>query len=594
MEPRHDTVDRPPSVPPIRSLTTANVSISEPSVFKNFTPSTTNKLDEGDGCKLDGVNMEARSMMGSRRRKLGKRQGVDNKGMCQARSDNSIADAHRDPSQTSVGGNGTEEDSKCRNGQSQKHKSKLPAEVSELQESSESGVNSLAHKSERCLKRSREDDEGSGQAGIKGVNRMCLDPGHVTVGRRAAKHKLTVQSAQILPTVKPASVSYLRGEAGMGPQKRRSSRLRECSSSSQPSERQATKRSGRKRNRSPKIRTAAEVVPKVNSAPTATPGTGQVKPKVLVKTTRSGRKSAPVLDWWRSQRLSHTPDGNVVVSVGSSQDELFHEDSMATSFALCTTDPLTRECDAIPCRTSMINNSRWTQAQLSMLKMAQVGINPGDADFWEHVARQVGGKDAYACQEKWFESLSTPKQQKKKGQPKRPANDPSSSSSKQSVGVSQGSPPQKTLKGDSSLDDLFNATPSQKRDRAILKSSARVKSTGARAVAKPHQASKAKRGGGREGDVSKSYVEHVTKKFQKARREHSLVLNACAPSNDSPGGAPAVLRKMSAVAKSGDYKINASVSSNGIVKVTASGEIDCGSSPCVNYRYLNSGDEESD
>lgn len=56
----------------------------------------------------------------------------------------------------------------------------------------------------------------------------------------------------------------------------------------------------------------------------------------------------------------------------------------------------------------------WTKTQLHSLRRAQVGTDPSASDFWGAVADNVEGRDPLGCQRKWFEHFATPQGRRRK------------------------------------------------------------------------------------------------------------------------------------------------------------------------------------
>ncbi|CAM9248294.1 unnamed protein product [Discosporangium mesarthrocarpum] len=248
-----------------------------------------------------------------------------------------------------------------------------------------------------------------------------------------------------------------------------------------------------------------------------------------VKRTRSGRTSAPVLDWWRSQRLSHNQDGVVVVDGGSSHDELFHNKPFMSTCSHATAEkwgPGRRgpvqsgEEPQLPHEHS----SEWTKAQLRMLHLAQAGLDPGISNFWEHVASSVEGKDALACQEKWFAQLGTPKQRKRKGTQKQGTS--FSSQPTDQKGGKQGiaCETHKAHADDLFLDHLdgsplYGHTGTSKNHFSRRDLSREMATPGGKKAGNSDRIAAGSHPNEKEGNqVSRSYIQAVSKKLRKSRQ----------------------------------------------------------------------------
>lgn len=331
---------------------------------------------------------------------------------------------------------------------------------------------------------------------------------------------------------------------------------------------------------------------------------------VHVKTTRSGRSSVPVLDWWRSQRLSRTPDGKIVVSLGSSQDQLSPVKSMAQS---CTVH-VPHNSGAHPLSPNVKANrdhiekpqgdaAVWTQAQLRGLHTAQMGTAPSAKDFWDVVASKVGGKDPQECQQKWFEHFAAPKLRRRR------AGSRCSSAKKGDEPVATDSPVllqviHDTRTGDANFpahqpaagavaDDLFQATPMRSRARQNSGTCSgpttpetpagpgapadEVPSTGT-----PHGESGP---AGYTRGVSTKYVQAMSKRMRKtSRASRKRGARQDGPEKSGCTASYVSARRIQATTRSRGRSIKASVATSGAVSITSSGggdSSDIGLSDCV-------------
>uniref|UniRef100_A0A7S4DBM9 Myb-like domain-containing protein n=1 Tax=Heterosigma akashiwo TaxID=2829 RepID=A0A7S4DBM9_HETAK len=108
----------------------------------------------------------------------------------------------------------------------------------------------------------------------------------------------------------------------------------------------------------------------------------------LLRSTRSGRKTTSVLEWWRGQRL-----------VSGVQDTLVAVGSESTVRFLHKSDD---------------RSKRWSHVQIEQLQHAHSTTDPLVGDFWKKVAKHVDGKNDSECHDKWFEQYATPKVPKKR------------------------------------------------------------------------------------------------------------------------------------------------------------------------------------
>lgn len=322
----------------------------------------------------------------------------------------------------------------------------------------------------------------------------------------------------------------------------------------------------------------------------------------IVKTTRSGRRSAPVLDWWRSQRLSHAPDGNVVVASGPSKDELFGGRLMAPSRLVKTNSSgakarsprskaVKRDRDGAPSR----EETSWTQSQLSSLRVAQMGTAPRAKDFWGVVARKVEGRDPQACQQKWFEHFASPRAQRRKvgtkstrvqktGTPVAVKTPTISEGALKAAGFPATQAEQPSKQDDA--DDLFQATPMRGRfgvqPRGNFFGEAPPRTPAGPVAPVDEDASTASRSPRNEHSVLKpvrtTYVQAMSKKMRKASgalnvgMTNSMIqgkVNNSRQHRSRPAG-----RKVHAVTTSRGRSLKASVCSSGAVNITSTGGSD--------------------
>ncbi|CAN0022896.1 unnamed protein product [Sphacelaria rigidula] len=315
----------------------------------------------------------------------------------------------------------------------------------------------------------------------------------------------------------------------------------------------------------------------------------------VVNTTRSGRTSVPVLDWWRSQRLSRMPDGKVIVAPGSSRDEFSPQNAMAPPRNMAvpkssSTDSTKRKT-GVPKADGVTTSDDckaplWTTAQINRLDIAHKGTAPTTKDFWNVVASNVDGKDPSECQQQWFEQFATPKARRKPARTKRTntrqVGTPVGTKTSQSKIL--GTPNDDSIATTSQLvthadaDDLFHATPMRGRGRVrgLAESSsgpstpktpagpgASYEERGAaveRREANGHDCSKRA--------VSKAYVQAMSKKMRKASANPRKLCGRVGVRGQPRQHAARKPHRVQATTFARGRVMEASVASSGAVNVT--------------------------
>lgn len=235
-----------------------------------------------------------------------------------------------------------------------------------------------------------------------------------------------------------------------------------------------------------------------------------------------GLNTPPVLNWWRSQRLTDSPDGGVVQAAGISQDQL----SPGTGSCSPALKTVSRKPDG--------QEEPWTKAQLHSLRRAQADTALSASDFWGVVAGNVEDRDARQCQQKWFEHFATPRGRRRKASKQGSTcqsagttlSDSTSRLSRYVVTATHDSPePINQPPERSDADDLFQATPMRgRRQFGAQPTGGELEPKTPRTPAGPGapigdaSAAEATPGDGRadyKRGVSRTYVKAMSKKMRK-------------------------------------------------------------------------------
>ncbi|TYZ61433.1 hypothetical protein PybrP1_002783 [[Pythium] brassicae (nom. inval.)] len=170
---------------------------------------------------------------------------------------------------------------------------------------------------------------------------------------------------------------------------------------------------------------------------------------VRVKRSRSGRVIAPVMDWWRGERLTTDVNGVTVVDRGSPASwKRAPTPSKATEPSRAgppgkpprvPTAAQTPVAKAKQAPTGMRSEKKqrqprqprqssseadeWSDEQLQALAAAKMQIPTTATNFWAEVAAFVAGKSADECRSKSFEAFASPtgRAAKKRAAPATPA-----------------------------------------------------------------------------------------------------------------------------------------------------------------------------
>lgn len=286
-----------------------------------------------------------------------------------------------------------------------------------------------------------------------------------------------------------------------------------------------------------------------------------------------GVNTPPVLNWWRSQRLTETRVG------GLSQDRPSAVKSMdmngsETGHGSPALTVVGRE----PCP----EEEPWTKSQLHSLRRAQADTDPSASDFWGVVARCVEGRDPLGCQQKWFEHFATPQGRRRKASKRGPASGtPLADSTSLNAATALHDSPARVIQPPSSADDLFQATPMRGRRQfgAQLGGDELSESTTPRTPAGPgaprDDASRAEEtpGDGRadyKRGASRTYVQAMSKKMRKGASQlggGGMVARGKASRIPTPSRGAG--RTIHAAAVSRGHKLKVSVTSSGAVSVAS-------------------------
>lgn len=302
----------------------------------------------------------------------------------------------------------------------------------------------------------------------------------------------------------------------------------------------------------------------------------------LITLTRSGRRSAPVLDWWRNQRLPHPPDGKTG-STKLSEDVKSRKSAVAEAMGL----------DGVEARGG--EDSPWTKSQLHSLRVAQMETVPSATDFWGAVSSKVNGRGPQQCQQKWFELFAAPKV--RRGKAGRKYSTPQQTETPiatKAFSLSQEDPKAadspslltENLPGRADDDDLFLSTPMRGRSRFGMHLrddafEAKTPRTPAGPGAPFGDASAAANasGDGRadyKRGVSRTYVQALSKKMRKAHGASQMcstrvVLQKKDGTKQPSAGAG---RTIHAAAASRGHLLKASMAASGAVRVESTGSGD--------------------
>lgn len=290
-----------------------------------------------------------------------------------------------------------------------------------------------------------------------------------------------------------------------------------------------------------------------------------------------GSNTPPVLDWWRSQRLTAS-DGGVVQAAGVSQKLSSGRppDMKDAELASCSPTPNGQE-------------EPWTKAQLHSLRRAQADTALSASDFWGSVASNVRDRDPQQCQQKWFEHFATPRGRRRKaskqGSPSQSVgkallSDNTSCLSREVVTAAHDSPERNNHPHEQSGgDDLFQATPMRVRTRfgppdesGDLEAMTPRTPAGPGVPADGASATEPTPGDGHAGynqrGVSRTYVKAMSKKMRKGA---SQLGKSSMPTRERAKKTPfgSAGRSIHAAAVSQGHKLKVSVTSVGDVNLAS-------------------------
>lgn len=299
-----------------------------------------------------------------------------------------------------------------------------------------------------------------------------------------------------------------------------------------------------------------------------------------------GSNAPPVLDWWRSQRLTSS-DGVVVQAVGVSQNQVSPG-----------RPPVLKDAEADYCSPTLKmagynpdgHEEPWTKAQLHSLRRAQADTALSASDFWGAVASNVQDRDPQQCQQKWFEHFATPRGRRRKSSKQSSPSlsvetallsDNTSRSSREVVTAAHDSPERINHSHErSGGDDLFQATPMRGRTRfGPSYAGGELEAKTPRTPAGPDvptddaSATEPTPGGGHadynQRGVSRTYVKAMSKKMRKGA---SRLGNTSMPTQERRAKKPpfgSAGRTIHAAAVSQGHKLKVSVTPVGDVNLAS-------------------------
>lgn len=290
----------------------------------------------------------------------------------------------------------------------------------------------------------------------------------------------------------------------------------------------------------------------------------------------------PVLNWWRSQRLTAS-DGGVVQAVGMSQNELSGRPAETNEPEIGSCSPALKTANGKPDD----QEEPWTKAQLHSLRRAQADTTLSASDFWGAVASNVKDRDPQQCQHKWFEHFVTPRGRRKKTSKQGSTcqskgmtllTDNTSRLSQENVAATHDSPERiNQWPGRGDCDDLFQATPMRGRGQVGTQPAggeleAKTPRTPAGPGVPKDYASEAEaipgdgRAHGNQRGVSRTYVKAMSKKMRKGALQlgkNSMVTRERA--KNTPLGSAG--RTIHAATTSRGHRLKVSVTSFGDVSL---------------------------
>lgn len=286
-----------------------------------------------------------------------------------------------------------------------------------------------------------------------------------------------------------------------------------------------------------------------------------------------GFKTAPVLNWWRSQRLTETRAG------GLPQDQ---PSAVKTSDMTGPDPSYSSQALKVVVREPCPDEQQWTKSQLHSLRRAQADTDPSASDFWGVVAERVEGMDPLGCQQKWFEHFATPRGRRQKASKRGPTSGtPLSGNTFLTTATAVHDSPMRTIQPLAPADDLFQTTPMRGRRHfgAQLGVDELGESMTPKTPAGPgapcEYASRAEEtpGDGRtdyQRGVSRTYVQAMSKKMRKGASQLGggcMAARGKASRLPTPSGGAG--RTIHAAAVSRGHKLKISVTSSGAVSVAS-------------------------
>lgn len=292
------------------------------------------------------------------------------------------------------------------------------------------------------------------------------------------------------------------------------------------------------------------------------------------KESNTPRGAAPVLDWWRSQRLTKAPGVGVLGATRFSEDQPSTGKHAGTDSA-CGLEMVGREADG--------EEAPWTKPQLHSLRRAQAEIAPSTSAFWSAVAGNVDGRSPQECQQKWFEHFATPRGRSRNASARssgsqRNGTPPSDDMSRNTPAAAayRSLAPAKQTPERAASDDVFQATPMRGRRRFGVQARADVLDpktprtpAGPGAPCRDSWALDAVTGCG-DADykrgVSRKYVKALSKRMRTGALQSGKSRMAAREAIRKPTSGVAG-RTTHTAAVSGGHKLQVCVSSSGAVSV---------------------------
>ncbi|CAN0011564.1 unnamed protein product [Ectocarpus sp. 12 AP-2014] len=293
------------------------------------------------------------------------------------------------------------------------------------------------------------------------------------------------------------------------------------------------------------------------------------------RASNTPRGVAPVLDWWRSQRLTKTPNVGVV---GAARFPVGQPSTgnHADMDSACGLETVGREVNG--------GEKPWTKAQMHSLRRAQAETAPSTSAFWSAVACNVDGRNPQECQQKWFEHFATPRGRSRNASARgyisqRIGTPPSDDMSRNTpaAAVYRSLAPAKRTPERGASDDLFQATPIRGQRRFGVQARGDLLDTrtprtpaGPGAPCRDSSALDAAPGcehADYKRGVSRKYVKTLSKRMRKGALQSGKNRKAARGQAVRKPESGVAGRTTHTAAVSGGHKLQVSVSGSGAVSV---------------------------